>query len=363
MARRRNADGARRKCIAAENAFVMGIVSLFPSHFITENSVLNHDRFPVSMTSFRPTATLETLHARAEILARIRAFFREREVLEVETPLLSQAAAPDVHIASIPATACGETRYLHTSPEYAMKRLLAAGSGPIWQLCKVFRDGEAGGRHNPEFTMLEWYRPAWTLEALMDEVEALIRRCMPDPGRTETITYRQAFQDALGIDPLTCSVTTLRGIAHRQDLGHPNLGDDPNPWRDLLLTHCVEPTLPVFCFLRDYPADQAALARIQPGSQPPVAERFEVYVNAMELANGYQELTDVAELRRRWAWDQTRRRELGLPAMPQDENLLAAMEHGLPACAGVALGLDRLVMQALGLERIEQVLSFSWERV
>lgn len=312
------------------------------------------------MPDWEPTADLETLRARATILECIRAFFREREMLEVETPHLSPAAVTDPHIASVRAAPQDGLRYLHTSPEYAMKRLLAAGSGPIWQLCKVFRDGESGSRHNPEFTLLEWYRPGWSMDELMDEVETLARTLIPDLPSAERLTYRQAFRETVRIDPLTCSTEDIRVTA--QALGSPELGEDTDAWRDFLLTHAIEPRLPAFCFLQDFPASQAALARIRPGSEPPVAERFELYLRGMELANGYRELTDPKELRRRFTADNACRRKWGLPEMPPDERLLAAMEHGLPECAGVALGLDRLVMQALGLERIEKVLTFSWNR-
>lgn len=310
------------------------------------------------MPDWEPTADLETLRARAGILERIRAFFRQRDVLEVETPQLSPAAATDPHIASIPAAPQDGLRYLHTSPEYAMKRLLAVGSGPIWQLCKVFRDGESGSRHNPEFTLLEWYRPGWSMDELMNEVEALLRTLIPDLPSAERLTYRQAFRQTVRIDPLTCSTEDMRTAA--QALGSPELSEDTDAWRDFLLTHAVEPRLPPFCFLQDFPASQAALARIRPGSEPPVAERFELYLRGMELANGYRELTDPKELRRRFTADNACRRKRGLPDMPLDERLLTAIEHGLPECAGVALGLDRLMMQALGLERIEKALAFSW---
>ena len=313
-----------------------------------------------SVSDWRPNASLKTLRARAGMLERIRAFFRERDVLEVETPQLSPAAVTDPHIASIRTSPQGGPRYLHTSPEYAMKQLLAAGSGPIWQLCKVFRDGESGGRHNPEFTLLEWYRPGWSMDRLMEEVEALARILIPDLPPAERLSYRQAFQKTVGIDPLTGSTQDLRTAARALD--GPNLGEDANAWRDFLLTHAVEPQLPPCCFLYDFPVSQAALARIRPGSEPPVAERFELYLRGMELANGYRELTDPNELRRRFTADNAYRRRRGLPAMPLDERLLTAMEHGLPECAGVALGLDRLLMQALGLDRIEQVLAFSWNR-
>ena len=322
---------------------------------------------------WRPGATLDTLRQRARLLERVRAFFAARGVLEVETPLLSVAAATDPALASFhtayhgPGLPNGHGLYLHTSPEFPMKRLLAAGSGPIYQVARVFRDGEAGGRHNPEFTLLEWYRPGWGIEALMDEVEALVtglyEGASPLPA-TRRYSYRALFEDILGLDPLAVDGEALRARGEREGLVAPAglPADDPDPWRDWLLTHLIEPRLgPGLVFVRDYPASQAALARLKPG-EPAVAERFELYWDGLELANGFHELGDATEQRARFAADNRKRALLGLPALPLDARLLAALEAGLPDCSGVALGLDRLLMRLAGLDRIDQVLAFAIER-
>jgi lysyl-tRNA synthetase class 2 len=251
-----------------------------------------------------------------------------------------------------------------------MKRLLAAGSGAIYQLGKVFRQGEAGRRHNPEFTLLEWYRPGFDHRRLMQEVEELLRTVLDEYlplGPGVSLGYRQAFLDYAGIDPLTASATDLAARAAALGIEVSGLAlDDPDPWRDLLLTQVVEPALPRDrpVFLYDYPASQAALARIRPGAEgePPVAERFELYLNGLELANGFHELADAAEQRRRFEEDNAARQRAGLPVMPLDEALLAALEAGLPDCAGVALGVDRLVMLAAGISDIREVLAFEYGR-
>ncbi|HWQ93876.1 MAG TPA: EF-P lysine aminoacylase EpmA [Gammaproteobacteria bacterium] len=344
---------------------------------------------------WRPTATRETLEARAKILAAIRTFFAARGVLEVETPLLSSATATAPHLDSFktyytgpgavapgvlpPATlvrpctsADGLELYLHTSPEFAMKRLLAAGSGPIYQICKVFRNGERGRIHNPEFTMLEWYRPGFDHQALMNETEELVTDLLSEAALrepSERLTYAEAFARYAEVNPLAASMKELcdcvraHGIEHVTGLAM----DDRDGWLDLLLTHVVGPKLGQqrLCFLYDYPASQAALARIRPGSpaQPyPVAERFELYVNGVELASGYHELGDGVEQRRRFEADIKKRAELRTKLVPMDERLLAALESGLPDCAGVAVGVDRLVMLATGIADIDEVVSFPLDR-
>lgn len=247
-----------------------------------------------------------------------------------------------------------------------MKRLLAAGSGDIYQLARVFRDGEAGGRHNPEFTLLEWYRVGWDHHRLMDEVAALIGELLPGFARqpAERFSYRELFVQHLDLDPFRASVAELIACAESRGIGLPTgLSDDaPDPWLDLLLTHCIEPRLPSDrpVFVHDYPPAQAALARIRP-DDPPVAERFELYLGGIELANGFHELADPAEQRRRFERDNRLRAERGLPEIPLDEQLLAALEH-LPDCAGVALGIDRLLMLAAGKHRLDEVLAFPFER-
>jgi len=317
------------------------------------------------MSDWRPSASLDTLRLRARLLAQTRAFFHARDVWEVETPLLSQAATPDPHIHSVAvSTPAGvKARYLHSSPEFPMKRLLAAGSGSIYQICKVFREGEAGRRHNPEFTLLEWYRTGFDYHALMDEVDMLVRELVG--GRlllidTQFFSYQEALQRFAGLDPLNTDVDALQDCARRHKVDVPALGDDRDAWLDLLMSHVVEPALPHDCpvFIYDYPASQAALAR----TRGELAERFELYLNGMELANGFHELTDADEQRRRFEAENQRRTQAGLPIMPLDEHLLAALDQGLPDCAGVALGLDRLLMLIAGQPQIAAVLAFDSER-
>ena len=320
------------------------------------------------MTTWRPTASLDSLRRRAQLLSQVRSFFAERSVLEVETPLLGSATVSDLHLSSFACRSShvGEDRdlYLQTSPESAMKRLLAAGSGPVFQICKAFRDGEAGRLHNPEFTILEWYRPGWDHHRLMTEVDELLATTL-DTSPGERITFSQAFERHLGLDPLRSSSQEIVHCAADQGIGRDcGLGeDDRDGWLNLLLSHSVEPHLgrgrPTF--VHDFPASQAALARIRQ-DDPPVAERFEVWVEGVELANGYHELTDAEEQRRRFEEDLSRRRARGLPAVPLDSRLLAALEHGLPPSAGVALGFDRLVMLACGATDIAEVMPFPVDR-
>ncbi len=321
----------------------------------------------MAFEDWRPAASLERIKIRAKVLAQVRGFFAERGVLEVETPLLSGATVTDLHLhtlateAEIPGLG-GPTRlHLQTSPEFAMKRLLAAGSGPIYQLCKAFRDQEAGRLHNPEFTILEWYRPGWDHHRLMDEIENLLTVILgAAPARRRS--YGELFSTELGVDPHRDSAETLRRRALKQGL-EDVAGLDREGWLSLMMTHHLEPTLgrdaPTFLF--DYPADQAALARIR-HDDPPVAERFEVYVNGIELANGYHELTDAGEQRRRFEQDLEIRRSRGLPEAPIDHRLIDALDHGMPACAGVALGVDRLVMLAAGASDLKDVIAFPIER-
>ncbi len=314
-------------------------------------------------TPWRPSASLETLRKRAALLARTRAFFAQRGVLEVETPLLSRNGNPSPAIDSMSCETGDGRRYLHTSPEFAMKRLLAAGSGPIYQICKVFRQGERGRRHSPEFTLLEWYRPGMDYRGLMDEVDELLQHLLNTPV-SEKLTYAQLFRQHLGLDIHHASQTQLQACATQHGLDA-RLGpdDDLDCWRDLLLSHLIEPRLgwhaPLFVY--DYPASQAALARVRPGP-PALAERFELYMQGIEIANGYQELTDPAEQRQRFLDEQRQRQRQGRESPPVDEALLAALSHGLPACSGVALGVDRLLMLWQGIENIDETLSFSWQR-
>ncbi|WP_116367970.1 EF-P lysine aminoacylase EpmA [Parahaliea mediterranea] len=315
---------------------------------------------------WQPGAGLDQLRARAGLLATLRRFFDERGVLEVETPLLCSAGITDPAIEPLIVgegrSVAAAPRYLQTSPEYAMKRLLAAGSGPIYQIARAFRDGEAGARHNPEFSLLEWYRPGFDHHALMDEVAALVCACLGQrPWRK--LSYRALFVDSIGIDPFSASSAQLETQARAaHDLG--DLAGDRDFWLDVLLTHQVEPWLAGqgLCFVYDYPATQAALSRIVTVDGVAVGQRFELYIDGVELANGYCELTDASEQRARFIADNERRRALGQAPRPIDERLLAALDAGLPACSGVALGVDRLLMLATGETDIRRVLAFDWER-
>jgi len=317
------------------------------------------------MVDWRPSAAPATLVIRARLLQRIRAFFQARDVLEVETPLLSRAAVTDPHIESflVQDPLGGTPRYLHTSPEFAMKRLLAAGNGSIYQVCKVFRQGEASRQHNPEFSMLEWYRPGFNHQQLMSELDDLLRALLDGYlplADTLRLTYLEAFQHYAGIDPFMASIPELQATVRQRGIEVIGLDQHhKDPWLDLLMTHVVEPALPPGgpVFIYDYPASQAALARIRQES-PPVAERFELYFGGMELANGFHELTDAVEQRQRFTADLASREVNHLACVPLDERFLAALESGLPACAGVALGIDRLVMLAAGVKSISEVIAF-----
>jgi lysyl-tRNA synthetase class 2 len=306
------------------------------------------------------------------LLTRIREYFAHAGVLEVDTPVLSAAGATDPAIRSFstayhgPGPCQGDWLYLHTSPEFPMKRLLAAGAGSIYQICKVFRDGESGRRHNPEYTLLEWYRTGFDHRALMVDVESLLhevlRDIMPLTPATHW-TYRELFGDGAGIDPFATSANEIRQALRARGIdAPPGLAEDEiDGWLDLLLTHVIEPALDAgLVFVSEYPASQAALARLLPG-EPAVAARFEVYLDGVELANGYHELTDPAEQRRRFERDNSHRSARQLAAIEPDWRLLAAMHSGLPECAGVALGFDRLVMIAGGATHINEVIAFPLE--
>jgi len=307
------------------------------------------------------------LQARARLLSDIRDFFRRAGVLEVETPIASMHANTDPAIESFvtrftgPGAAGGLPLYLHTSPEFPMKRLLAAGAGPIYQICKVFRDGEVGRLHNPEFTLLEWYRPGYDHHRLMDEVAALVQSLLDAPCPVEHLSYADAFERFLGVNPHGCSAPALRELAMAQQIAGADTLElpDRDAWLDLLMSHCIEPRLGQggLCFIYDYPASQASLARVREGEFP-VAERFELYMEGLELANGFHELSDAREQRLRFEADLQKRAAQGKAAPPMDEWLLEALEEGLPKCAGVALGVDRLLMRLTGAKNIEEVLAF-----
>ena len=320
--------------------------------------------------NWQPTATMGTLRERARLIATVRAFFAARGIWEVETPVLGQGGSTDVHLVSLSSLARtdkGQRKlWLQTSPEFHMKRLLAADSGPIFQLAKSFRDGEVGARHNIEFTMLEWYRPGFTLAQLIEETTALVAHVLPQsPGPVVYYRYRELFHRHLEVDPFTTSLVTLRSLAAERGnmMSAQALAEEGrDTCLDLLMGMVIEPTLgqQELSVVVDYPASQAALARRhQDADGEWVASRFELYLNGIELANGYDELTDAEEQRQRFDADNAERRRLGLPEVDVDAHLLAALEQGLPASSGVALGLDRLIQLALGKTRLEEVLAFS----
>lgn len=300
------------------------------------------------------------LSSRSALFARLREFFARRGVLEVDTPLLAATTTPDPAIASLEVVSPlepGWRGYLQTSPEFAMKRLLAAGSGDIYQLGHVFRDGEAGRRHLREFTLLEWYRVGYDEHRLMDEVAELLAELLPEAAGSggERLSYRVAFERATGVDPLTADGIALSRCLAAADVDVP-AGLSRSGLLDLAMGTLVIPGLghDGACFVHDYPAEQAALAAINPG-QPPTAARFEVFIAGLELGNGFRELTDADEQRRRFEQERRWRTAHGHPAPPLDEALLAALARGLPDCAGVAMGVDRLLMLALASDDIRQV--------
>ncbi|MFT3792158.1 MAG: EF-P lysine aminoacylase EpmA [Rudaea sp.] len=311
---------------------------------------------------------LAALRLRARLYALIRGFFAQRGVLEVETPVLSAAGNTAPNIESFRTRFGGHVdagtpqRWLRTSSEFAQKRLLAAGVGDHYELGRVFRNGEAGRRHNPEFTMLEWYRVGWDHVRLIGETVELVSAALALAGRraeAKKYTYRELFVASLDIDPFAATEAELRAALGEVRIDTEGL--DRDDWLDLLLTHRIQPTFPsdritVVC---DYPATQCALAKVRAGD-PPVAERFELYLGAQEIANGYHELTDAADQRARFERDNARRRERGLGEVPIDANLIAALEHGMPDCAGVALGVERLLMAMLGSDDIRDVLAFAF---
>lgn len=315
---------------------------------------------------WRPTAPIENLKARARLLTGLRAFFDAAEVLEVETPMMSAGATVDRHIDSFEVR--GSTgAWLQTSPEFAMKRLLAAGSGPIYQITRAFRHEEQGRLHNREFTMLEWYRPRWNYRQLMDEVQALLQAVGGPEGSYERISFRDAFARTGQPDPFSAPVGDLvtavldQGGSAPDSLGRTEESRDE--WMCLLLDRSVLPAMPAEApwFLMDFPASQAALARIRDGD-PPVAERFELIWGGLELANGFHELTDADEQSQRFSDDRAWRRGHSRSVPPIDQRLIEALRHGLPACSGVALGVDRLLMKLIGAQHIHDVLAFPADR-
>jgi lysyl-tRNA synthetase class 2 len=312
----------------------------------------------MATVDWRPSASIETLRARAKFIAKIRAFFIKRDYLEVETPVMGQFGVTDVYLESIGVQCLGRQYYLQTSPEYHMKRLLAAGSGPIFQLSKAFRDDESGRWHNPEFTMLEWYRPGINHHDMLEEIDVFFRVVL----NTKPLliqTYQAIFETICGFNPFEASVSDLR-----QKLVQFNLVDilssdekDKDAYLFLLMSHVIEPELAKYdapVAVIDFPASQAALAKARDGK----AERFEVYYKGIELLNGFHELTSALEQANRFERDNQKRKAKGLEARAIDARFLAAMQHGLPASTGVALGVDRLFALSEGQKEIQAAMAF-----
>ena len=319
--------------------------------------------------NWQPSASIAVLKQRALILQKIRQFFAVRDVLEVDTPALSHAAVTDQHLHSFctqfnhPFSPQASTLYLQTSPELAMKRLLCAGSGAIYQICKSFRNEEAGRFHNPEFTMLEWYRPGFNHLQLMTEVDEFIQMLL-GCDEAERVTYQNIFKQYLGCCPLTATLIEIKTLASHY--GYAELAAIENNKDTLLMllfSQHVEPKIGQErpCFVMDFPASQAALAKIN-STNPLVAERFELYFKGIELGNGFHELTNGPEQLRRFEQDNAQRKNMGLDIMPIDKKFIAAINFGLPACAGVALGVDRLLMLVLRCSEIDQVIAFENSR-
>ena len=317
----------------------------------------------------RATPLIISLQLRARVYALIRAFFAERHALEVETPILSASGNTDPNIESFHTQFSGHVdagareRWLRTSPEHPLKRLLAAGVGDCYELGRVFRNGEAGGRHNPEFCMLEWYRVGWDHRRLMEETITLVEAALAMQGRRAEVlieNYRQFFLDELGIDPLHDPIDVLRAPLADQNIDPAGLTRDD--WLDLLITHRLQPAFPRdrITVIHDYPASQCALAKIRPG-EIPLTERFEMYLGPYELANGYHELNDAAEQRQRFERDNAVRRARGQREIPIDEALLKVLDT-MPDSAGVALGVERLLMCLAGTDAIADVLAFPFSQ-
>lgn len=317
------------------------------------------------MSEWLPSASPEGLAARADLLHALRRFFHDRGVMEVDTPLLSQGTVPDagIDVFRLPGEGDEADRFLQTSPESAMKRLLAAGSGDIFQICKAFRQGEAGRHHNPEFTLLEWYRVGWDHTALIREVAEFLGTVLNSDG-WQIWPYRALFVEVLGVDPLDerTSLAALTDLAQSR-IGFVPDGLDRDAVLDLLMSHCIEPGINDWgvVFVTDFPPSQVAMARCTSVGDADVGARFECYVHGRELANGYWEQIDADALAAQLHAENTRRRQRGLPERPVDERLLAAHRHGLPECAGVALGVDRLLALKLGADNLVETISFGWD--
>lgn len=320
------------------------------------------------MNSWQPNVTIETLKLRAALLNTARNFFQLYDFIEVDTPSLSQSTTPDPNIESFTTQFNNSQYFLHTSPEFPMKRLLAAGSGAIYQICKVFRQGEAGRNHNPEFTMIEWYQPGMDYHALMLQVDTLVRRLLKDKlelKETLSFTYREVFENIVSVNPHLASEEELYAVIKANDiqLYDADIKLTKDALLDLIISYVIQPNLPKDApvFIYDYPASQAALANIRK-DKVNIAERFELYINGVELANGYQELLDANEQQQRFERDNRLREQTGLPTIPIDSHLISALESGLPMVSGVALGLDRVLMLATGAESIGDVIAFTIDK-
>ncbi|MBL6985782.1 MAG: EF-P lysine aminoacylase GenX [Methylobacter sp.] len=319
------------------------------------------------LPDWRPSCAIELMRLRAQLLAELRQFFAERSVLEVETPILSHSIGTDPQLAFFTTEYClsprQQTLFLQTSPEFAMKRLLAAGSGSIYQISKAFRNGESGRFHNPEFTLLEWYRVGFTLPQLMDEIDELFAGLFSGQSLQETqrVSYQDVFISYTGLDPLVFSYQDYCVFARESQLPEAVTicGYDHGMWLDFIFSHKVQPYLGEnsLCMVYDYPACQSSLARISEANEQ-VTDRVELFMNGIELGNGYYELADAKEQSSRFDKELAIRKQEELPVTVKDQRLIAALESGLPECSGVAIGLDRLLMQLSGSSSIDEVLSF-----
>jgi lysyl-tRNA synthetase class 2 len=312
---------------------------------------------------WQPDASLTVLRLRARWLKQVREFFEARQVMEVETPSISFASVPDPNIASLKTNVAGRSCYLQTSPELYMKRLLAAGSGPIYQISRVFRDGEIGRLHNPEFSLVEWYQPGYSQQQLIQEVsELVIALCEPgtDAGKIQYITYQQLFMDTVGINPLSEDWPSLQTYCQTSHLDCPVDTDDWSGAMDWLMAIAIQPSMQGMLFVTHYPATQASLAKLDPHDQS-VAMRFELFIDGIEMANGFEELTDADQQRQRFEFENRQRQRTGMAPVSLDEKFLAALQSGMPECSGVALGLDRLLMWKTASDKVRDVMSFGYE--
>lgn len=313
------------------------------------------------MSNWQPSAPLNNLKKRALCLKKIRDFFYTQNIMEVETPLLCQHTVTDPHITSFSTLYNNQSYYLQTSPEYAMKRLLCAGSGSIYQICKAFRYDESGKKHNPEFTLLEWYETDRDHIQLMDNIDLLLQTVFDMPPAIK-ISYQDLFVAELSIDPLTCELSELKNITKKHiDTDTTSLTYDDS--LNLLLTHCIEPKLGTTepTFIYNYPPSQAALAKINTQSNPPIAERFELYIQGIEIANGFHELNNANEQYQRFTDNQKIRKKHNTIVPTIDSRFIDALTHGLPDCSGVAIGIDRLMMMFCNSHNIKEIMSFNWD--